>query len=366
MHIPVAKPVLRGNEIKYVTDCLETGWVSSIGKYIDEFEREFAEFIGVKHAICTSNGTTALHLALLALNLRPGDEVLIPTVTFVATANAVRYCGAIPVLLDVDPLHLNILTSEIEKNITGKTVGIIAVHLYGQPADMEEINLIAAKHNLWVVEDAAEAHGASTAKGKVGGLSEIGTFSFFGNKILTTGEGGMVTTNDGSLAEKVRLLRGQGMDPTRRYWFPILGYNYRMTNIQAALGLAQLENIEDSLSFRENLAAMYDQNLSALDDFLLTPHPRPGTRHVFWMYTVFLRHGGERERDQLMKNLLDAGIETRPVFYPMHVLPPHLVNKDFPNADLWAYRGINLPTHEDMSIEKVKFVCQALEKFLMY
>ncbi|MGA7813226.1 DegT/DnrJ/EryC1/StrS family aminotransferase, partial [Caballeronia sp.] len=255
--ISVAQPVLNGNERKYVLDCLDTNWISSVGKYIGAFEEAFSKFCGVEHAIATNNGTTALHLALVALDLQAGDEVIIPTVTYIATANAVRYCGATPVLVDVHAETMNIDPADIERKITSKTKGIIPVHLYGHPAEMETINAIARRHKLWVVEDAAEAHGAEVNGRKVGSMGTCATFSFFGNKIVTTGEGGMVTTNDATLAAKLRLFRGQGMDLARRYWFPVIGYNYRMTNIQAAIGLAQMETIDKSLSDRARLAEWY-------------------------------------------------------------------------------------------------------------
>jgi perosamine synthetase len=274
--ISVAQPKLAGNERNYVLDCLDTNWISSNGKYIGAFEESFAAFCGVKHAIATNNGTTALHLALVVLDLQPGDEVIIPTVTYIATANAVRYCGATPVLVDVCADTMNIDPQTIESKITAKTKGIIPVHLYGHPAQMDVVNEIARKHNLWVVEDAAEAHGAEVKGSKVGSLGTCATFSFFGNKIITTGEGGMITTNDDDLAAKLRLFRGQGMDPNRRYWFPVIGYNYRMTNIQAAIGLAQMENIATALSDRDRLAGWYNEALADLKGkIVLQPRP-PG------------------------------------------------------------------------------------------
>ena len=359
----VAQPRLAGNEQKYVLDCLETNWISSIGKYIGAFEEAFAKFCGVKHAIATNNGTTALHLALVALNLKHGDEVIIPTVTYIATANAVRYCGATPVLVDVCPETMNINPKDIERRITSKTRGIIPVHLYGHPADMHSINEIAKRHNLWVVEDAAEAHGAEVLGVKVGGLSTCATFSFFGNKIITTGEGGMVTTNDDDLAAKLRLFRGQGMDPNRRYWFLVVGYNYRMTNIQAAIGVAQMEEIEKALSDRKKIAAWYDDALADLQEKIILPVQQPWARHVYWMYNIFLRDGDEHRRDDIMRKLYDMG-ETRPVFYPMHVLPPYLEDVVYPVADIWARRGINLPTHLGLTQDDISRVADSLSKAL--
>ena len=362
--ISVAEPKLSGNERKYVLDCLDTNWISSNGKYIGAFEAAFASFCGVKHAVAANNGTTALHLALVALGLGPGDEVIIPTVTYIATANAVRYCGATPVLVDVRPDTMNIDPQQIEQKITPRTRGIIPVHLYGHPADMEPLTQIARKHGLWVLEDAAEAHGAEVNGRRVGGLSECATFSFFGNKIVTTGEGGMVTTNDDELAVKLRLYRGQGVDPQRRYWFPVIGYNYRMTNIQAAIGLAQMETIDAALEDRQALAKLYDEALSPLKAQLVLPETQAGMRHVYWMYTIFLRDGDERKRDAVMHALDELGIETRPVFYPMHELPPYKEDGVYPVADKWAQRGMNLPTHQFMGKEDVERVAAALAQAL--
>jgi perosamine synthetase len=362
--ISVAQPKLEGNERKYVLDCLDTNWISSNGKYIGAFEEAFAAFCGVKHAIAANNGTTALHLALVALDLQPGDEVIIPTVTYIATANAVRYCGATPVLVDVCADTMNIDPGKIEEKITPRTRGIIPVHLYGHPADMDALSVIAKKHGLWLLEDAAEAHGAEVGGKRVGGLGICATFSFFGNKIVTTGEGGMVTTDDDELAAKLRLYRGQGVDPKRRYWFPVIGYNYRMTNIQAAIGLAQMETIDTSLKERQTLARMYDEALAPIKDLLVLPSEHANMHHVYWMYTVFLRSGGETQRDAVMRALDELGIETRPVFYPMHVLPPYLEDNAYPVADEWAQRGLNLPTHQFLTRADIERVAAGLRKAL--
>lgn len=362
--ISIAQPKLAGNERNYVIDCLETNWVSSIGKYIDAFEMTFAKFCNVTHAIATSNGTTALHLALVALDLQPGDEVIIPTVTYIATANAVRYCGATPILVDVCPDTLNINPNAIAEKITPKTRGIIAVHLYGHPAEMQPINELATMHGLWVVEDAAEAHGAEYLGQKVGRLGTCATFSFFGNKIITTGEGGMVTTNDAALATKLRLLRGQGMDLSRRYWFSVVGYNYRMTNIQAAIGLAQMETIDKALSDRDILATWYNDALIELQDMIILPKAQPWAKSVYWMYNIFLKTGDGFKRDAVMCELDKMGIETRPVFYPMHLLPPYQESVCYPVADLWTARGINLPTHQGLTSDDVQRIADSLKHIL--
>jgi DegT/DnrJ/EryC1/StrS aminotransferase family protein len=225
--IPIAAPHLDGREASYVQECLETTWISSAGRFIDEFEISFAEFCDAEYAIATNNGTTALHLALVALGIGPGDEVIVPTLTYVATANAVTYCGATPVLTDSEPVGMTMDVADVRRKITSRTKAIVPVHLYGHAADMDSINALAREHDLLVVEDAAEAHGARAGGRMVGSIGTCASFSFFGNKIVTTGEGGAVTTNDADLAARLRLLRGQGMDLGRRYWFPVVGYNYR-------------------------------------------------------------------------------------------------------------------------------------------
>jgi perosamine synthetase len=358
--ISVAEPKLSGREREYVLDCIDSTWISSVGKYIKAFEESFAAFCGVKHAVATNNGTTALHLALVAMGLRPGDEVLVPTVTYIATANAVRYCGANPVLVDVCFGTMNIDPLDLKRHLTPKTKGIIPVHLYGHPAEMGPIMEFAKAHGLFVLEDAAEAHGAEYLGRKVGAFGNCAIFSFFGNKIITTGEGGMVTTDDDELAEKLRLYRGQGMDLKRRYWFPVVGYNYRMTNIEAAIGLAQLENVGRAISERERLAGWYNEALTPLANHIVLPLQAPWAKQVYWMYNIFLREGGEVRRDAVMKMLDELGIETRPVFYPMHVLPPYQQPSTFPLADLWTQRGINLPTHQMLTHDDVSRIADAL------
>jgi len=285
----VASPALHGRELDYVTEAVESTWISSHGRFIDAFEREFADFCQTKHAITTNNGTTALHLALVGLGIGPGDEVLVPTVTYIATANAVTYCGATPVLVDVLPGTLNIDPEAARAAITERTRAIIPVHLYGEAADMDAVTSLAFEHGLYVVEDAAEAHGARFEGRPVGGFGHAGMFSFFGNKIITTGEGGMIVTNDDEYAARIRLYRGQGMDPTRRYWFPVVGYNYRMTNVQAAIGLAQFERVEAALARRAEVRARYDELLEPLlSTRLERPPADPRTTRVDWLYNVFV------------------------------------------------------------------------------
>ena len=275
-----------------------------------------------KHAISCSNGTAALHLALLALGVKPGDEVLVPTLTFVACANSVIYCGAKPVFVDVDREIWSIDASKIEAQITEKTRGIIAVHLRGHPADMDAIMEIARKHRLFVIEDAAQAHGARVGGEAVGSIGDIGTFSFFGNKMLTTGEGGMVTTDDDGMAEHIRLLKNQGMTQKRRYWHPVVGYNYRLTNVQAAIGLAQVERLDELLLRHQEIATWYQDELEGVQG-LWWQHQRSWARHAWWQFVAVIEDEFAPDRDAVIETLQEGGIDARRLYYPMHTLPPY-------------------------------------------
>lgn len=355
--IPLAGPVLNGNERKYVLDCIDTGWISANGKYVNEFESSFADFCGVKHAISCANGTVALHLPLLAYGIEPGDEIIIPSFTYIATANAIKYCGATPVLVDSEENTWNMDPDKIEEKINPRTKGIIVVHLYGHPVDMDPIMEIARKHNLFVIEDAAEAHGAEYKNKVVGSIGHVGTFSFFGNKIISTGEGGMITTNDNELAAKMRLLRGQGMDPNKRYWFNVVGYNYRMTNLQAAVGLGQLENIRWHLDQRRRVANAYIEKFSQYSNLFELQPEMAWAKHSYWMVSVLLSDNIKAERDEIMQLLEEDGIETRPLFYPMHHLPPYYENNVYPVADQVSARGFNIPTNATLTDEDIEYIC---------
>lgn len=360
--IPVAAPLLDGRETQYVMECMETSWISSNGRFIGEFEKRIAELCDVKHCIATNNGTTALHLALVALDLKPGDEVIVPTLTYIASANAVRYCGGVPVFVDNEEATFNLDPKAIEAKITPRTRGIMPVHLYGHPVDMDPILEIARRHKLFVLEDAAEAIGAKYKGRPTGGLGDCATFSFFGNKLITTGEGGAVTTNDDELARKLRLYRGQGMDPERRYWFPVIGYNYRMTNVAAAIGVGQMEQVDKHLASRRAVAKAYDERLKPLSNRIVLPKTESYAEHVYWMYTIVLGDDVKKSRDEVMAAMDKAGIETRPIFYPMHVMPPYAddTGGPYPTAEHCAARGINLPTHARLSNQDIDRVVAAL------
>lgn len=359
--IPIASPDLSGHESLYVNECLDSTWISSVGHFITDFETAFCAVAGTSHAVATNNGTTALHLALVAIGIGPGDEVIVPALTYIATANAVTYCGATPVFADVEPDTMNVDPADVERRITSRTKAIIPVDLYGHPADMTAIMEIAGRHGLTVVEDAAEAHGALVDGRPVGSLGHVGVFSFFGNKIVTTGEGGAVTTDDGDLAHRVRLLRGQGMDPARRYWFPEIGFNYRMTNIAAAIGLAQLERIGSMTQRRREIGRLYSAHLRAVDGITL-PVQRPGVTRVDWLYTIQVSGFTTEQRNTLIELLHADGVETRPVFYPLHLMPPYHREpaESFPIAERLGSEGISLPTHVLLTDADVATVCQAL------
>jgi perosamine synthetase len=357
--IPVAEPALVGREKALVEDCIDSTWISSTGPYIGRFESGFADYCGVEHAITCANGTVALHLALLALGIGPGDEVVCPTLTYVAAANSVVYCGATPVLVDAERATWNLDPAAVEAAITPRTRAILVVHLYGHPADMDAIRRIADAHGLHVVEDAAEALGARHRGRLVGSLSDLATFSFYGNKVITTGEGGMVVTDDSALAEKVRLLRGQGQDPAQRYRFPVVGFNYRLTNVACAIGCAQLEKVEWHVGRRRQIAGWYRELLGDSPGITFSPEAQWATSS-YWMSSVVLDGRTADERDTVMAGLQRAGVETRPFFYPMHTLPPHADDRPFPVADALASGGINLPSGAALSYRDAEYVADRL------
>jgi perosamine synthetase len=360
--IPVASPTLDGNERKYLLQCLDSTRISSSGAFLDRLENEFASFCKTKHAVACSNGTAALHLAMAALGVDSNSEVLVPSLTFIASANAIKYCGGKPVFVDSEPHSWNLDACRLEGLITPRTKGIVVVHLYGHPADMDPILDVARRYKLFVVEDAAEAHGALYKGRPVGSLGDCATFSFFGNKIITSGEGGAVVTSSDELARKMRILRGQGMDPDKRYWFPVVGFNYRMTNLQAAIAVAQLERSDNLLSRRREIARQYQSHLNRYSELLELPREASWAQSAVWMYSVLLSRGGEEERDRVMGALAEDGIETRPLFYPLHTMPPYASDgqSHLPVAESLACRGITLPTHCALTAEDITYVCERL------
>jgi len=368
--IPFAKPSFKGNELKYVTECITTGWISSIGSYVFKFEEAIASFHGMKHGIATSSGTTALHLALAAINIKENDEVIIPDITFIATANSVKYCNSLPKIVDVDSKDWNIDISLLEKAINKNTKAIIPVHIYGNPARMKQIMDIANKYNLAVIEDCAESFGSEIDNKKTGSFGLISCFSFFGNKIITTGEGGMCLTNDDALAERMRMLRDHGMDKTKKYWHAVVGFNYRMTNVQAAIGLGQFEQYEKFYEERDFILKEY---ISQLKNYPFIKFQETNSnKNVNWSTTVLISGINQQNRNKIIDELSTAGIESRPFFYPIHVMPAYSDKiyhaSEFNTSIKLSEEGIVLPTFVGMTAQQIKYICEQLiisiEKYL--
>ena len=364
--IPVCTPLLSGKEIKYVSDCLRTNWISSQGHYIGKFEEEFARYCAVKFGIATTSGTTALHLALAALNIKRGDEVIVPSFTMIATVFAICYAGAKPVLVDAELDTGNIDVGQIEKKITKKTKAILPVHIYGHPCDIDPIIKIAKKHRLYVVEDAAEAHGALYKGRIIGSLSDVACFSFYANKIITTGEGGMALTNNKKIAERLRLLKNLSF-VKRRFIHHEIGFNYRMTNIQAAIGLGQLENIDKFINLRRKHAHFYNKLLKGVD-WINTPVEKPYAKNVYWMYGITLKGKMRNKKKSLMNYLKGKGIETRDFFMGMHKQPVFrnmglFHGEKYSNTDALAATGLYLPSGSGLKEREIKTVVKAIKLF---
>jgi len=345
--IPISKPTIGPRERELVLAALDSGWVSSIGAYIDQFEAEFARYCGTRYALAVSNGTTGLHLALETLGLKPGDEVIVPDLTFVATANAVAYTGATPVLADVDPDHLCLDPAAVRALITPRTKVIMPVHLYGHPADMDALNEIANAHGIAVIEDAAEAHGAEYKGRRVGGLGKCGVFSFYGNKVITTGEGGMITTDDEAFWQRAKRLRDHAMSPTRRYFHEDRGFNYRITNLQAALGVAQLERIDEFLNRRAEIMDWYRQVIPVSDGIRLN-RVRNWAKSAYWMVCLEVDAFDVARREEFMQLLKARGIDSRPYFCAMSTMPMY-EQATPPVAGRKADTGLNLPSYFEMT-----------------
>jgi perosamine synthetase len=364
--IPVCEPTLIGNELRYVTDCIKTNWISSAGKYIPLFEEKFSKFCNTKYGIACSNGTTALHLALESLGIGKGAEVIIPTFTMIATANAVIYSGAKPVLVDSEKETWNINPKLIEEKITEKTKAIIPVHTYGHPCDMDPIIKIAEKHNLRIIEDAAEAHGADYKGKRVGSLSDVAAFSFYANKIITTGEGGMIVTNSEKLAEKARLLRNHAFTKPRFTHYE-LGFNYRMTNVQAAIGVAQMEKAEQLVEARIKNAQYYNSLLKDIKGITLPPKAN-WAKNVYWMYGILIEKEFGLRKEEVMEKLKQKGVETRSFFNPMHKQPVYQKQDErfpqsggsYPIAEELFEKGLYLPSSSSLTETQIKKIVETI------
>jgi perosamine synthetase len=367
--IPVYQPDLGPAEIRNVTEALKDGAISGFyGEYLSRFDVGFAAYCDCEHGVGTTSGTTALHLALLALGIGRGDEVLVPTLTNMATFFAVLYQGAIPVPIDIDPRTWNVDPALLEARVTPRTKAIMVVHLFGHPVDMDPVLDVARRHRLFVVEDCAEAHGAMYKGRKVGSLGDIGCFSFYANKILTTGEGGMITTNDAALAERARSLKSLAFGRANKFMHEAVGYNYRMSNLQAAIGCAQLERIDETVERKRRIAALYDHALDGLP-LLQRPVEESYARNVYWMYHVGLQGRAASRRADVMRRLHDKGIETREGFIPAN-LQEIFQNEGWttadacPRANAAAYTTFYLPSHPTLSDEDVEYIAASSSDIL--
>ncbi|CAA6829954.1 MAG: Bacillosamine/Legionaminic acid biosynthesis aminotransferase PglE; 4-keto-6-deoxy-N-Acetyl-D-hexosaminyl-(Lipid carrier) aminotransferase [uncultured Aureispira sp.] len=364
--ISIASPLLEGNELTYLTECIKTNWISSQGKYVRKFEALFRDYHENHEALAVSNGTVALHLALAALGVGKGDEVLVPNMTFAASINAVLYTGATPVLVEIEEKTLNIDVSKIEALITPKTRAIMPVHLYGQACDMNEVMRIANQHDLLVVEDCAEALGSTYEGRPLGAFGDAATFSFYGNKTITTGEGGMVLFKDPAVAEKGAVLRDHGMSKDRRYWHDYVGFNYRLTNLQAAIGVAQFERLDHFVNAKKELAEKYNTTLSKYAFFQI-PAKRENATNSYWLYTFLVKESAPFKRQDLMDFLNEKGVETRPIFFPLNIMPPYVDYGDKDAFDLSkriSEAGMSLPSAVNLSALEVDYICACISEFV--
>lgn len=358
-YVPISEPNLGRSEMQYLAQAFASGWVSSQGAYVDRFESSFAEFCGTSWGVATSNGTTALHLALVTLGIGEGDEVILPDLTFAATINAVLHSGATPVIVDVEKDSWCIDPVSIKRAISKRTKAVIPVHLYGQPCNMEAIMNIARERKIYVIEDAAEAHGAAYKGKKVGSFGDIGCFSFFANKVVTTGEGGMCLTSSRQLNDRMRVLRDHGMMKNRKYWHDRVGYNYRITNLQAAIGLAQLERIEELLDTRTKIELMYKKALSRLNFIEFQSDDLPGREKITWLVSALIKDGS---RDRCICKLQNSKIDARPFFYPLSDMK---IYKPYSHSCAISRKissmGINLPTYRSVNKKTIKKITGLLD-----
>ncbi len=375
--IPVNEPLIGEKEIEYVLDCLKTGWISSSGKYLDSFEQAWASYCGMDFGIAVSNGTTALQIAVACLGLQPGDEVILPTFTIISCAQAITYNKGTPVLVDSEPRTWCMDLSQVAGRITPRTRAIMPVHIYGHPVDMDPIISLAKQHSLVVIEDAAEAHGAeylshrgtsNEAWHRCGSLGDISIFSFYANKLVTTGEGGMVLTNDPSIAEHARSLRNLCFKRERRFYHTELGHNFRLTNLQAAIGLAQIERMSETISKKRWIGESYTRRLRHIPCLQL-PVEEAWARQVYWMYGLVLDESSGLNAVEFARLLLAEGIETRPFFLGMHEQPVFsdmglFKNERYPVAERIARQGLYLPSGLTLTEAQLDDVCIAVEKIL--
>jgi perosamine synthetase len=357
IRIPVSAPALNGNERRYVDECLTSTWISSKGRFVERFERDFARYVGAQHATSVSNGTVALHLALVALGIGPGDEVIVPSFTYVASANTIVQAGARPVFVDSLPDTWQMDPADIRRKLTPRTRAVMAVHLYGHPCDMDAIGALCEERALLLIEDCAEGFGTRFRGRHVGNFGDVGTFSFFGNKTITTGEGGMVVCRDAAVHARCAKLKSQGL-ADRQYWHDEVAYNYRMTNLCAAIGVAQMERADAIVEAKRQVAAWYQEALRGAPVQL---HAEVGDHvvHSYWMNSILV--SDVATRDPLREHLAGMGIETRPAFYPVHTFPMYRESaQTFPVAEALGARGVNLPSSSRLTQGEVREVADAV------
>ncbi len=362
--IPVNEPRLGPRELEYVMECVQTGWVSSEGRFIEAFEQTWADYCSMKYGVAVCNGTVALQLAVACLDLQPGDEVILPTFTIISCAQAIIYNGGIPVLVDCDPRTWCMDVGQVEAKITTRTRAIMPVHIYGHPVDMDPLREIARRHNLVIIEDAAEAHGAEYKGERCGSLGDISCFSFYANKIVTTGEGGMVLTNSETTASRVRSLRNLCFQKERRFYHTALGFNFRMTNIQAALGLAQVENIESAVQQKRWMGQEYTRRLNRFENLQL-PVEESWAKNVYWMYGIVLNESTRMTAADFAKRLAEGGIMTRPFFLGMHEQPVLrarglYADEHYPIAERLSRQGLYLPSGLTLTLAQIEEVCRVV------
>ena len=369
--IPVCEPLLAGNELKYVTEAVETGWISSSGKFVSQFEEQFAAYSDCKYGVAVCNGTIALHLALVSLGIGKGDEVIVPTFTMIASAFAVCYTGAKPVFVDADKDTWNIDVTRIEEKITPRTKAIMPVHIFGKMCDMDAIKALADKYHLYIIEDAAEAHGALYKGKKAGSFSDIAAFSFFANKNITTGEGGMVITNNKDVYDRARYFKNVcfPLDGPRNYQHDDIGFNYRMSNVVAAIGLAQVEKADEYREMRIHNHRLYRQYLKDVPGIIFQSEPEEGCLDVCWMNTIVIdpaKYG--HTKDELITHLKENGIDTRLLFTGMH---KQKAMKDFgcdccgeyPVCDWLTEKGFYLPSSSGLTEDKIHYITKVISDF---
>jgi perosamine synthetase len=360
--LPVSDTILDGNERAYLNECIDSNWISSAGSFVERFEKAFADAVGCNFGVACSTGTAALHLALASLGIGHDDEVIIPTFTMIAVANAVQYTGARPILVDAEAATWNIDPSQIELRIGPKTKAIIVAHTYGCPVDLDPIRACVREQGLYLIEDAAEAHGATYRNKPIGSLGDVAAFSFYANKVITTGEGGMVTTNNRKLADKARKLRGHAFSDLRHFWHEMIGFNYRMTNLQAAVGLAQTERLKELVERRMVNAALYNEALAGIAGLTLPSIPAE-RKSVHWMYAILVENDFGCTRDELRHHLARNGIETRTFFIPIHLQPAYreqFAGQSYPVAEDLCRKGLYLPSGPRLSPSNIEYVARQI------